>query len=133
MNLEIAQALINAAIEEAKRLEINIAAAVVDTGGHLVAFARMDGVSYIAVDITRRKALTACNYRLPSQKLFAISHSHPAITAEFANNDELCMLGGGLPIELADLCIGGLGIGGAKSAEQDEKIALKAKSILTNF
>jgi uncharacterized protein GlcG (DUF336 family) len=43
------------------------------------------------------------------------------------------MVGGGLPIEIADLCIGGLGISGAKSAEQDEKIALKAKSILTNF
>jgi uncharacterized protein GlcG (DUF336 family) len=133
MNLEIAQSLINAAIDEAKRLEVNIAVTVVDSGEHLVAFARMDGVSYITVDITRRKALTACNYRVPSQKLFSIAYSHPALPAELAKNDELCMLGGGLPIEIANVCIGGLGIGGANSVEQDEKIALKAKSILTNF
>ncbi len=133
MNLEIAQSLINAAIDEAKRLEVNIAVTVVDSGGHLVAFARMDGVSYITIDITRRKALTACNYRVPSQKVFMLSLSHPAMTVEFTKNDELCMVGGGLPLELADVCIGGLGISGAKSPEQDEKIALKAKSILTNF
>jgi glc operon protein GlcG len=129
LNLELAQRLVTAAIDVARQQGVNIAASVVDSGGHLVAFGRMDGVGYIAVELTRRKALTACNFQIPNDMLQAIGQSQPAIAADLAKNADICLLGGGLPIQLESRCVGGIGIGGATS-EMDRAIAEKAISLL---
>jgi glc operon protein GlcG len=127
ISLELAQKLIAAALEEARQQQVKIAATVVDAGGHLVAFARMDTVGYLAVEITRRKALTAYNFQMPNDALVHLSQSEPAIAVDLAKNAEICMSAGGLPIQIDTLCIGGLGIGGA-SSDLDRIIAEKAIS-----
>jgi glc operon protein GlcG len=145
LNLELAQKLIAAAIDEARQQGVNIAVSVVDSGGHLISFARMDAVAYMAIDMTRRKALTACNFQMPSDALQAICQSQPAFAVDLAKNADICLLGGGLPISLAlakplpqqkplgtridSQCVGGLGIVGA-SEEVDRSIAEKAISLL---
>ncbi len=129
LNLELAQKLIAAAIDEAHQQGVKIAASVVDPGGHLVSFARMDTVTYMAVEMTRRKALTACNFQIPSDALQAICQSQPAFAVDLAKNADICLLGGGLPIEINAQCVGGLGIVGA-SSEIDRAIAEKAIAIL---
>ncbi len=125
LTLEIAQKLIDKALDKARQLGVEVAITVVDPGGHLVAFARMDTVPYMAIDSTRRKALTAYNFQMPNHVLLALSQSEPAIAADLAKNADICMLAGGLPIMIESLCVGGLGIGGA-SAEEDLAIARKA-------
>lgn len=90
---------------------------VVDAGGHLVAFARMNGVPYMAVEVTRRKAVTACSFGLPTQVLTNIADSEPAVGADLAKNPEVCMVAGGLPIMMAGICVGGLGVAGGRSAQ----------------
>jgi glc operon protein GlcG len=129
LNLELAQKLIAAAIDEAHQQGVNIAVSVVDSGGHLISFARMDAVAYMAVDMTRRKALTACNFQMPSDALQAICQSQPAFAVDLAKNADICLLGGGLPISIDSQCVGGLGIVGA-SEEIDRSIAEKAISLL---
>jgi glc operon protein GlcG len=129
ISLELAQKLIAAALEEARQQEVKIAATVVDAGGHLVAFARMDTVGYLAVDITRRKALTAYNFQMPNDALVHLGQNEPAIAVDLAKNAEVCMLAGGLPIQIDSFCIGGLGIGGA-SSDLDRIIAEKAISLV---
>jgi glc operon protein GlcG len=129
LNLELAQKLIAAAIDEARQQGVNIAASVVDPGGHLISFARMDAVAYMAIDMTRRKAITACNFQMPNDALQAICQSQPAFAVDLAKNADICLLGGGLPIEIDAQCVGGLGIVGA-SEEIDRSIAEKAISLL---
>jgi glc operon protein GlcG len=129
LNLELAQKIIAAAIDEARQQGVNIAVSVVDLGGHLVSFARMDAVTYMAAEVTRRKALTACNFRMPNDVLQAICQNQPVIAADLAKNADICLLGGGLPISIDSQCVGGLGIGGA-SSEIDRAIAEKAIAAL---
>ncbi len=125
LTLESAQRMINAALEEAHKQQVNIAVTVVDSGGHLVAFARMDGTAYMAVDITRRKAQTANNFRMPTQALNKIAEFDPIAAADLAKNPEICTVAGGLPIITGNTCLGGLGVGGGRS-DQDQSIAAKA-------
>jgi glc operon protein GlcG len=129
LNLELAQKIIVAAINAAHQQGVNIAVSVVDSGGHLVAFARMDAVTYMAVEMTRRKALTACNFQMPSDELQAICQNQPAFAADLVKNADICLLGGGLPISIDTQCVGGLGIVGA-SSEIDRAIAEQALAIL---
>ena len=125
MTLDLAQRLIAAAIREAEVQGVPIAVTVVDGGGALIAFARMDGVGQMAVAVTRRKAVTATNFRAPTQFLLRIAEGDAAIAADFAKDPGICMVAGGVPILVNGACIGGIGVGGGRSA-QDQAIAEKA-------
>lgn len=124
-----AQRIISRAVVAAHEQGIAIAAMVVDAGGHLIAFIRMDGVSPMAIDSTRRKALTAWSFRMPTKSLGAISSFDPVAGADIAKNPDMCMVPGGLPIMLDGHCVGGIGIGGGRS-EQDQAIVEQALAAL---
>src|SRR6187549_337415 len=59
LTLEAARRVAAAAEAEARKNNWNVAIAVVDDGGHLVVFQRMDGAKLVAIDIGIRKARTA--------------------------------------------------------------------------
>ena len=63
ISLERAQAVIAAAIAEAAKHEWKLNFAVVDSGGNLVAFARMDGAQFASVAISEHKARAAASFR----------------------------------------------------------------------
>ncbi len=129
LSLEMAQSLLESVFAQARQQGLQMAAYVVDNGGHLVAFGRMDNVGYMAIEVTRRKALTACNFRMPTHALSQIALADAVVGADLAKNSEVCMVGGGVPIMAGQHCLGGLGVGGGR-AEQDREIALKALAAL---
>lgn len=122
LELGDAQQIIERALAAAREHAIAIVATIVDSGGHLVAFARMDGVGYMANEVTRRKAVTAGNFRMPTQALAAVGDFDPIAGADIAKNPEICAVAGGMPIMRGGQCVGGLGIGGGRS-QQDQAIA----------
>jgi uncharacterized protein GlcG (DUF336 family) len=63
ISLERAQGAIAAALAEAKKREWPMNISVVDSGGNLVAFARMDGAQMASIAISQHKALAAANFR----------------------------------------------------------------------
>ncbi|HXY61661.1 MAG TPA: heme-binding protein, partial [Nitrospirota bacterium] len=63
ISLDRAEAAINAAIAEAKKHEWKLNVAVVDSGGNLVAFKRMDGAQLASIQISEHKARTAVTFR----------------------------------------------------------------------
>src|SRR5712692_11515015 len=63
ISLERAQAAINAAVAEAKKRNWKMNVAVVDSGGNLVAFQRMDGAQLASIQIAEHKARTAATFR----------------------------------------------------------------------
>jgi uncharacterized protein GlcG (DUF336 family) len=63
ISLERADALINAAVSEAKRRNWKMNVAVVDSGGNLVAFKRMDSAQLASIAISEHKARTAVTFR----------------------------------------------------------------------
>ena len=63
VSLDQAHAMISAAVAEAKKRDWKLNVAVVDSGGNLVAFARMDGAQLASISISEHKARTAAKYR----------------------------------------------------------------------
>lgn len=100
-------------------------AAVVDRGGNLVAVQRDDNVGPHNTLAAQRKAFTALSTKTATRLLAERARSNPQ--AENLNTlDELLLLGGGVPLKVADQVIGAIGVAGAGGAEIDEGCALKA-------
>lgn len=94
--------------------------AVVDAGGHLLLFERLDGSFPASATVAIEKARTAALFRFESKKLEdAINGGRDAlITVGYT------FLQGGVPVLFNGQVVGAIGVSGAKSADQDREIAL---------
>jgi uncharacterized protein GlcG (DUF336 family)/quercetin dioxygenase-like cupin family protein len=122
LNLEGARKVVAAAEAEAKRLNApGGVIAVVDDGGNLVALERLDGTFTAGANISVGKAKTAVMFKRPT-KFFedVIKNGRTAMVAL----PDFTPLQGGVPIEYEGQIIGGVGVSGAASAQQDEELAL---------
>ena len=91
---------------------------VVDTGGHLLAFARMDGAFAQSIDTSLMKAMTAASYGVPTGNIAAGVDIKLAI----ATQGKRVNLPGGLPVVVDGHVIGGIGVGSG-TGEQDRQVA----------
>ena len=115
-----AVALIEAVRAEAAVAGFDVATAVTDAGGHLVAFERTDGTPFLAAEVAIDKAWTAASFRLATHtwnSLVADSRVAPLV-----QHPRLMAVGGGFPLFDDGVCVGGLGISGG-TARQDEEAA----------
>ena len=127
MNRQIATAAIKAALEEAETVNCKMNIAVVDAGGHLVAFVRMDDAWLGSVDISLKKAKTATYFNLPSGTLGKMSQPGGSLYGIEHSNQGLITFAGGLPIQnAAGKMIGAIGVSG-DTVENDEKVAEAGK------
>jgi glc operon protein GlcG len=97
------------------------AIAVVDDGGHLLYFVRLDGTFTASPNISIGKAKTAVLFKKPTKDFEdIINKGRFAMTALSA---DFTPLQGGVPIKHGDHIVGAIGVSGAKSAAQDEEVA----------
>jgi glc operon protein GlcG len=129
LTLRGAQAIVAEAVANATELGVNINVAVVDEGGHLLAFARMDGARPASGYTAITKATTAATFRQASGPI-GPSGGPPDLllnlsvqNAAAASGGKVTTLLGGVPIILDEQVIGAVGVGGAASGEQDVEIA----------
>lgn len=95
------------------------AIAIVDAGGNLVLLERITGTFPIASEVSHGKARTAVMFKMPSKNLEDnILKGRTSLITVGEN-----MLRGGLPIVYKGKVIGGIGVSGAASADQDVEIA----------
>jgi len=112
VSLEQAQKIIQRALEAAGAQSVRIAAVVLDTGGHIVAAARMDGVGFLNLDVARRKANAVVNLGVSTAEMLQMVSRDPLITTVLHSEPSIVLLPGGLPIRSGDALIGALGIAG---------------------
>jgi uncharacterized protein GlcG (DUF336 family) len=127
ITLDRAQALITAGIEEAQSQGLNLAFAIVDPAGHLVASARMDGAPWIAPEVALGKAWTAAAYGAPSAaqgEKMASLHAFSA-SISVATGGRYTPQIGGLPITDGGSVIGAIGASGG-TGQQDEDVVRAA-------
>jgi len=117
ISLERAQAVINAAVAEAKTRDWKMNVAVVDSGGNLVAFQRMDGAMLASIQIAEHKARAAATFRRPT-KVFedGINLMHLNYLLAF---DGIIASRGGIPLIEQGAIIGAIGCSGGTDS-QDE-------------
>jgi uncharacterized protein GlcG (DUF336 family) len=133
LTLDDAKRMLSAAEAKAARLGLPYNIAVVDAGGHLLAFVRQDGALIGSIDLAINKAVTARIFdkstaelaRLagPGQALFGIDQS---------NAGKVVIFGGGIPVTLNGSIVGAVGAS-AGTVEQDIAVAEAAIAALTAF
>ncbi len=109
---------LQAAVEEARAMEQPQCISIVDSGGHLVAFVRMDGAFHMSLETSLRKARTAACYGIPTGGIAEGIDMKLAV----GTDGQRINLPGGLPIIVDGHCIGGIGVGSG-SGEQDRQVA----------
>jgi glc operon protein GlcG len=119
LSLEAAKQIAAAAEKHARENKWNVCIAIVDDGGHLVYFQRMDGTQTGSVLVSQRKAQTAIGFKRPS-KVFedGVASGRNALTAL----PGAVPLEGGVPLAIEGEMIGAIGISGV-TAQQDGQIA----------
>lgn len=105
-----------------------VTAAVVNSGGNLVALARMDGAILGSLDAAIGKAYTSCATRLPTAALSPmVQPGQPLFQLEVShlNPRPFVSYGGGVPIAIEGQHVGGLGVSGG-TPDQDHQAAQAA-------
>ena len=123
ITLEQAEKIIKEAKEKAKALDTKMNIAIVDSGSNLVAFNRMNGAWLGSLDISIKKAKTACFFDMNTGAVGELSQpGQPLYNIEHSNNG-LITFPGGIPIknELGKT-IGAIGVSGS-TVENDHKVA----------
>jgi uncharacterized protein GlcG (DUF336 family) len=118
-----ALALAVAARDAAAKIGLNLAIAVTDEGGHLIAFERADATPFLAAEVAINKAWTAASFGLDTMTWNQVV-AQPA-TAPLANHPRVMPVGGGVPIVVGGRMVGGIGISGG-NAQQDHDVAVAA-------
>jgi glc operon protein GlcG len=127
LNLAGAELVLSAAKEKAAALKVTANVAVVDAGGHLLSFARMDGARPASGQTALTKAVSAATFRQETGSLPAKGEPDVLLTlgvamAAAASGGKVTPLKGGVPIVVDGQVVGAVGVGGG-SGEQDAEVA----------
>jgi uncharacterized protein GlcG (DUF336 family) len=121
ITIDAALEAVNAALSEAKKLDLKLSVAVVNPELNLIAFARADGAPPQSIETSRRKANTsAATGRATGWMEKDLDITLPMATGNFFTN-----LKGRVPIKFAGVLGGGIGIGGG-TEEEDKSVAIAA-------
>jgi glc operon protein GlcG len=133
LTLEGAQAVLAAAERRAREIAVPMNIAVVDDGGHLLAFARMDGAKLSSVAIAINKAQSSALRRKPSSP--ALDEGQPSLMISLAlaigSHGAQTPIRGGVPLEMGDECVGAIGVSNG-TEEQDLDVAHAGAAALAN-
>eukprot|EP01041_Mallomonas_annulata_P008749 gene8748-18095_t len=117
--------IIEAAHNKADILGVKVSVAVVDSGGHLVAFARQDGAPVLSAQIAEAKAVGAAVFMKDGDELKNLQQSRPDFFSQVDRLVRMPMIPGlgSILIRRKNNIIGSVGVSGA-SPEQDKEIAI---------
>ncbi len=118
VSLDGAKTMAAAAESEAHKRGWTVAIAVVDVGGELILFHRIDDVQTGSLDVAIAKARAAARFKRPTRALADAVKGNPGLVALAG----VVPVAGGLPIAADGKVIGGIGVSGM-SSDQDEIIA----------
>ena len=127
ISLELAQAAINAVVAESKKRGWKMNVAVVDSGGNLVAFQRMDGAMLASIQIAEHKARAAATFRRET-KFFEKGIQLNNLTY-LMTLDGVIASRGGIPLIEQGKIIGGIGCSGGTDS-QDEVVCKAGAAVI---
>src|ERR1700756_4427164 len=126
---ELAQKMVEEAVAKAKKIGVAQNVAILDDGGNLKAFARMDGAPILSIEIAQNKAYTAL-FGFPTQDFFNFIQGDPSLLAGIPTLARVAAYGGGFPIEVDGEVVGAIGLSGAPTVQNDEDCARAALALV---
>ena len=124
LTLEGAEAALAAAKAHAARIGVPMNIAIVDDGGHLIAFARMDGAKLSSIDIAINKAHAAAIRRQATGPVRSGDEVNVLLSLGLAvaSHARQTPIRGGFPLEANGQCVGAIGVS-AGTEDQDVEVA----------
>ncbi len=123
ITLEEAHRVLMAARKKAEDIGVQMNIAVVDAGGNLTAFIRMDNAWLGSIDIAQGKAFSARAFDMSTKDLGAESQSGKSLFGINASNaGKIIIFAGGIPLQRGTRIVGAIGVSGG-SVEQDQEVA----------
>src|ERR1700736_2957221 len=115
---ELAQKMVDAAVAKARELGVSENVAILDDGGNLKAFSRMDGASMPTIEIALNKAYTAL-FGVSTVEFFNFIQGDPSLLAGIPTLPRVAAWGGGFPIKVNGEVVGAIGVSGAPTVQND--------------
>lgn len=124
VTLDIAKKIIAAAEEKAIEVGVPMCIAVMDDGGNLVGFHRMNGALLASIDIAQNKAYSSISLKMDTETIQKVSQPGESLYGLGNTNDgRIITFGGGFPLKDDNgSVVGGVGVSGG-SAEEDMEVA----------
>jgi glc operon protein GlcG len=128
ISLDRALEVVRTAVAEAKKRNWTMNVSVVDSGGNLVAFQRMDGAMLASIQIAEHKARAAATFRRETKQFeVGINMMHLNYLLAF---DGIIASRGGIPLIEQGMIIGAIGCSGG--ADSQDEIVSKAGAAIIN-
>ena len=121
--LAMAEKAAHAALSKCEAGGYRVSVAIVDHGGNLKVLLRGDGAGPHTQDSSFKKAYTSASIGRSTNELAELIAKIPTLQALRDMNDNILILGGGLPMKIGETVVGGIGVGGAPGANLDEACA----------
>ena len=128
---ELAQKMVDAAVAKARELGVAENVAVLDDGGNLKGFSRMDGAPILCIQIAQNKAYTAL-FGVSTQDFLNFIQSDPSLLAGIPTLPRTAAWGGGFPIKVDGEIVGAIGVSGAPKVENDVDCARAALALIAD-
>jgi uncharacterized protein GlcG (DUF336 family) len=128
---ELAQKMVNAAVAKARELGVTENVAILDDGGNLKAFSRMDGTPIPTIEMAQNKAYTAL-LGASTQDFFNFIQGDPSLLAGIPTLARMAAWGGGFPIEVDGEIVGAVGVSGAPAVQNDVDCARAALAVVSD-
>jgi uncharacterized protein GlcG (DUF336 family) len=129
ISFELAQKMVGAALAKAKELGVTENVAIVDDGGNLKAFGRMDGAPILSIQMAQNKAYTAL-FGVSTQEFFNFIQGDPSLLAGIPTLSRVAAWGGGFPIKVNGEIVGAIGLSGAPAVQNDVDCAKAALALV---
>jgi uncharacterized protein GlcG (DUF336 family) len=130
LTLEDAKQMLAAAEAKARHMGIAYNIAVVDAGGHLLAFVRQDDALIGSIDLAIDKAVTARLFNVATSDLATVSQSgEPLFGIQQSNAGKVVIFAGGIPVRVSGKIVGAVGAS-AGTMQQDVAVAEAAIAAL---
>lgn len=133
ISLDLAVRMAREALDRAADVGAQVSVAVVDSGGHLVHFSRMDGAEIAGPTLAVDKAFTAVAHRIDTAELTALTAPGASLWGLQANGGgRYVVFGGGVPCWSNDRVVGAVGVSGG-TVEQDIECARAASAVFESL
>src|SRR6267378_8365889 len=126
---ELAQKMADEAVAKARELGVTENVAILDDGGNLKAFRRMDGAPILCIEMAQNKAYTAL-LGVSTQDFFDFIQRDPSLLAGIPTLARVAAWGGGFPIKVNGEVVGAIGLSGAPAVQNDIDCAKAALALV---
>jgi uncharacterized protein GlcG (DUF336 family) len=131
ISFELARKMVDAVVAKAREIGVSENVVILDDGGNLKAFGRMDGAPIPTIEMAQNKAYTAL-FGVSTQDFFNFIQKDPSLLAGIPTLSRMAAWGGGFPIKVNGEVVGAIGVSGAPAVQNDVDCASAALTLVSD-